>query len=466
MNNLFRVFITTSFSLILLTACEVGPDYKRPPVEVPATYKEAGTWHQATPNDSAEHGTWWVVYKDPILDDLEQRVMVSNQTLKAAEAAYREANAIAEETRATLFPTLTVNAAAGRQSGPMPVPVSSNSLYAAAAWVPDIWGRIRRTLESDNANAEASAADLAAARLSMQATLATDYFDLRAQDELKRLLDLTVESNTKALQIVQHQYDTGTATMASVLAAQTQLESAKAQAINAEVRRAQLEHAIAVLTGEPPVGFSLEPKRFSNYVPEIPAGLPSALLERRPDIASAERMVAAANARIGVATAAWFPDLMLSASSGYDAMSLSNLLQASNAFWAIGPTLAETVFDAGGREAGIKKAHADYDRNVAVYRQTLLTAFQKVEDGLSDLRIMAEQEKAQEAATVHARIAEQLTLNQYTNGTTSYNNALIAQTARLRNEQALLMVRQSRLEASVALIKALGGGWDVSRLPH
>ena len=449
--------------LMLPAACAVGPDYKRPSAPVPASYKEAsGEWRQAAPQDDKDRGAWWSVYKDPVLDDLEKQVTISNQNLKAAEAAYREANAVAEETRSTLFPSLTVNSSTGRQGGPMPTPASSNTLYATATWVPDVWGRIRRGLESDKANAEASAADLASARLSMQAALATNYFDLRAQDELKHLLDAIAESDRKALQILQSQYNTGTAAAADIHMAQAQLNNAKAQAINTGVRRAQLEHAIAVLIGKPPAAFSLPAGKFDDDLPDIQSDLPSALLERRPDIASAERRVASANAQIGVATAAWFPDFMISGSSGF--ASMGKLLAASNYFWAVGPALAETVFDAGAREARIKEKRAAYDQNVALYRQAVLSAFQQLEDNLSSLRLLALQRKVQDAAVSHARMAEQLSIDQYTNGTGTYNGVLLAQIARLNNEQSLLMVRQGRLDASVALIQALGGGWDASEL--
>jgi NodT family efflux transporter outer membrane factor (OMF) lipoprotein len=458
--------ITALSVLILLSACAVGPDYQRPPVETPASYKEqSGDWRQAAPQDEIDRGAWWSVYKDPVLDDLEKQIDISNQNLKAAEASYREASAVAEETHASLFPSLSLSSTVGSQRGNMPTPTASDALYATAAWTPDVWGRIRRGLESDEANAEASAADIAAARLSMQAMLATNYFDLRAQDELKRLLDAAATADKTALQIVQRQYDTGTGSIADVLAAQTELESIQSYAINAGVKRAQLEHAIAVLVGKAPADFSLASKEFVDYAPDVPVGVPSALLERRPDIASAERMMMSANAQIGVATAAWFPNLTLSGSSGFTSMALSKLLQASNGFWSVGPALAETIFDAGAREDRIDQTRAAYDRSVAKYRQTVLTAFQQVEDNLSAMRILAEQKKVQEASLAHARTTEQLMMHHYMGGLEPYNSVLMAQTGRLGSEQAMLAVRQSRLDASVALIQALGGGWDVSQLP-
>ncbi|MDE1900593.1 MAG: efflux transporter outer membrane subunit [Alphaproteobacteria bacterium] len=449
--------------VLFLAACAVGPDYERPAIDVPTSFKEAyGEWRQAVPQE-VDHGAWWLVYRDPILDGLEKQVELSNQNVKAAEAAYREASAVADETRTSLFPSLSLNSSVGRQVGTMPTPMAPDTLYGAATWTPDVWGRIRRNIESDEANAGAGAADLAAARLSMQAMLATNYFDLRAQDELKRLLDAMAEADKTALQIVQREYDTGTGNVTDVLAAQSRLEDVQAQAINSGVKRAQLEHAIAVLVGKPPAEFSLPPQKFSDYVPEIPAGLPSTLLERRPDIAASERMVASANAQIGAATAAWFPNITLSGSAGFASMALSKLLQASNSFWSVGPALAETVFDAGAREDRIEQKRAAYDKSVAQYRQTVLTAFQQVEDNLSSMRILAEQKKMQDASAAHARTTEQLMMHHYMGGLEPYSAVLMAQTERLRDERMLLAVRQSRLDASIALIQALGGGWTVSQ---
>jgi NodT family efflux transporter outer membrane factor (OMF) lipoprotein len=460
-----RIFeIAAPFVLVILAACTAGPDYVRPPVDIPVAYKELGDWRQAEPQDDIDRGAWWSIYKDPVLDDLERQIEVSNQNLKAADAAHREALAVVDEAHSSLFPGLSLNASIGSQNGTMPTPMSPNGLYGAAAWTPDLWGRIHHGLESDKANAEASAADLAAARLSIQAILATDYFDLRAQDELTRLLGAMAATDKNALQIVQYQYDTGTGSFADILMAETQLESVQAQFLNAGVRRAQLEHAIAVLIGKPAAEVSLPPKTFADATPDIPVGVPSTLLERRPDIASAEGAVASANAQIGVATAAWYPDITLSASSGFTSTILGKLLQASNSFWAVGPSLAETVFDAGAREARIGQKRAAYDKSVALYRQTVLTSFQQVEDGLSSLHILADQEKVQKASVAHAQTTEQLMLHHYMGGLEPYSSVLAAQTARLGSEQALLVVRQSRLNASVGLIQALGGGYDLSQV--
>ena len=454
------IHMTGLLAFSLLTACASGSDYQLPSVSVPVAYKEAsGDWRQANQQDEITHGAWWSVYKDSILDNLEKQVNVSNQSLKEGEAAYREASAVAEETRSSLFPSLSLNASIGAQRGNMPSPMAPDTLYGTATWTPDIWGRIHRGLESDEENTKASAADLAAAQLSLQALLATNYFDLRAQDELKRLLDETVKTDKTALQIIRRQYNTGTGSVTDVLAAETQLENAQAQSSHANVKRARLEHAIAVLIGRPPADFSLPQKEFSAYVPEIPLGIPSALLERRPDIAAAERAMKSANAQIGVAASAWFPNLTLSASSGAASTTLGRLLQVSDGFWAVGPALAETIFDASTREALIAQKRAAYDQSVAHYRQTVLTAFQQVEDSLSDLRILAEEEKSQEASLDHARITEQLMGHHYMDGLEPYNSFLMAQTARLASERDLLVVRQSHLDASVALIESLGGGW-------
>jgi NodT family efflux transporter outer membrane factor (OMF) lipoprotein len=462
-----RRFVIPFALVLLLAACAVGPDYERPDVDTPETFKEAGDWQKAEPGDDIDRGAWWSVYKDPVLDGLEKQIDVSNQNLKAAEAAYRAAVAAADETRATLFPSITLNSSAIRTGNGKPgtsQPTTYN-LATSASWAPDVWGRIRRSVESGEAKAEASAADLASARLSAQAALATDYFDLRMQDGLKRLLNASAEADRKVLKIVSNQYQAGIAAKADVLSAQTLLESVEAQAIDADASRARLEHAIAVLTGQPPSALTLAPDAKAVYrIPNIPAEVPSAILQRRPDIASAERAVMAANADIGVATAAWFPALTLSGSYGYMSMILGKLVQASTSLWSFGPSIAETIFDAGAREDAVEQARATFDQSVAAYRQAALTGFQQVEDNLATLRVLADEAKAENAAVADARKSEQLALNQYKEGVVPYNNVLIAETTRLSNEQTALNVQKSRLEASVALIQALGGGWDVAQL--
>ncbi|HYB11717.1 MAG TPA: efflux transporter outer membrane subunit, partial [Alphaproteobacteria bacterium] len=338
-------------------------------------------------------------------------------------------------------------------------------LTGSASWDVDLWGRIRRTIESDVASAQASAADLASARLSAQATLATNYYNLRSADELKHLLDDTVVAFTKSLQITKDRFASGTAARTDILQAQALLESTQSQAINVGVQRAQFEHAIAVLIGKAPSDFSIEPVRLTTELPVIPAGVPSTLLERRPDIAAAERQAAAANALVGVAIAAYYPDLTLSASGGFSSNMLSNLLQASNSIWSFGGQLSETVFDAGLRGAQVDQARAVYDQNVATYRQTVLSAFQQVEDELAAIRILAQQAEVQALAVRDAEIAVQLTLEQYKAGTVDYTAVITAQTNALSDEETAVGILQNRLDASVSLIQALGGGWDSGQLP-
>lgn len=473
--------IALGTGLGMLAACAVGPDYQRPPADTPPAYKEAQGWKPGEPQDTANRGAWWAVYKDPLLDELEGQIDVSNQNLKAFEAAYRQASAIIQEARAAYFPTLTVTGQ-GQRSGQGAGAGGSGStsrgifstaarvqnsfhLTAAATWELDVWGRIRRTVESDVANAQASAADLASARLSAQGTLAADYFLLRVNDELKRLLDDTVDADQRALEITQNRYRSGVAAKSDVASAQAQVDGVRAQSINVGVQRAALEHAIAVLIGKPPAEFAIAPVSEQAVMPDIPPELPSALLERRPDIAGAERRMASANAQIGVAIAAYFPAITLSASYGYVSSVLDNLIRISNAVWAVGPQLAETVFDAGLRDAQVEAARAAYDQTVATYRQTVLTGFQQVEDELASLRILAQQAEVQDSAVRAAEEAEALILNQYKAGTVAYTSVITAQTIALGDEQAALTVMQDRLTASVALIQALGGGWSAAQVP-
>lgn len=467
--------ILTVSALALAAGCTVGPDYQRPSAPVPSAYKEAG-WKTATPEDGANRGDWWSIYRDPVLDGLERQIDVSNQTLKAAEAAYREARAVVAEAQAGYYPTISLTGSgtrsgqgsgivSGEGEGRSGVTSSTVNLGAAATWDIDLWGRIRRTVESDVANAQASAADLANARLSAQGQLATLYFELRASDEQTRLLDASVQAFTRSLQITRNQYAAGVAAQTDVVTAETQLEQTRAQLIAVGVQRAQFEHAIAALVGKPPADLSVAPAAMPPDVPAPPAGIPSALLERRPDIAAAERLMAAGNAQIGVAIAAYYPDLTLSASYGFASSGLSNLLRASNSLWSLGPSLAETVFDAGLRSAQVAAARATYDQTVANYRQTVLTAFQQVEDELAALRILAQQDLVEKNTVRLAREAEQLTLNQYQQGTVAYTAVVTAQTTRLTNEETALSILQSRFVASVALVEALGGGWNAADLP-
>jgi NodT family efflux transporter outer membrane factor (OMF) lipoprotein len=465
----------------ILAGCTAGPDYRRPSAPVPAAYKEAAAqsgFKLGTPADAAERGAWWSVYRDPVLDRLERQVEVSNQTLKADLAAFRQAEALVAAARAGFFPTVDLNASASRSRGGGGGGGSGaasggrgggiGNFYSAtgsASWVPDLWGKIARTVESSVATAQASAGTLAAARLAAQGQLATAYVQLRSADELKRLLDESARAFAESARITRNQYQAGTASAADVAQAEAQLRNTEAQAIAVGVSRAQLEHAIAVLIGRPPAELTIPPTEAALDIPAIPPGLPSALLERRPDIAAAERNMAAANAQIGVAEAAFYPDITLSADYGGAATRLAKLLSASNRIWSFGSDLVETIFDGGARNAQLDAARAAFDREVATYRQTVLTAFQQVEDQLAALRILAEQAKASEAALKAAREAERIITNQYRAGTVAYTAVIVAQTTALGDAVTLVNLRQSRLVASVALIEALGGGWDASQLP-
>jgi NodT family efflux transporter outer membrane factor (OMF) lipoprotein len=470
-------------ALLLLCGCAVGPDYRRPSAPVPVAFKEAPPkgWKLGTPMDAIDKGDWWSIYNDPELDRLEREVDISNQTLAQAVAAYAEAQAVVQQARGQLFPTISVtpgvsvqNQAGSFSSGGLVSSgtVSRNggvrtdySLESNASWTIDVWGRIRRTVESDVAAAQASAADIANARLSAQATLAIDYFDLRYADSLQRLLDDTAKQYARALQITQNQYTAGVAAKSDVLTAQTQLLTTQAQAINVGVARAQYEHAIAVLTGHPPADLTIPPGQLATAIPQIPTTVPAALLERRPDIAAAERQMQQQNALIGAAIAAYYPDVSLTALYGYVGNPIGSLIQASNKVWSIGGSAAETLIDGGIRTGQVAAARAAYDQAVANYRQVVLTAFQGVEDNLSGLRILQDQAGAEDAAVASARQSAQIALNEYLAGTQAYTTVITAQTTALSNEESALSIRQTRLTDSVALIEALGGGWDTTQLP-
>ena len=466
----------------LLAGCAVGPNYHRPSAPVAQQYKEAAGWKPAEPREAASGAPWWSVYDDAALDALEKQIDISNQTLKASEAQWREAVALVSQTRAGLFPTVGVTATGLRSGGPggkaatssastggvaasvASHPVNQFELVGTASWDLDIWGKIRRTLEANVASAQASEADLAAARLSAQATLASDYMQLRVADEQQHLLDETVQAYARSLQITQNQYNVGVVAKADVITAETQLEGAQSQQIAIGVTRATLEHAIAVLIGKPPADFALSPATLGTAVPVAPTGVPSSLLERRPDVAAVERQMAAANAQVGVAIAAYFPDLTLNGTYGYASTVVSGLVKAPNNFWSFGGSLSDTLLDFGVRPAQVRQARAAYDATVANYRQTVLTAFQQVEDELATLRILERQVQVQEQTVKSANLAVQLTLNQYRAGTVAYTSVVTAQATALGDAQTLLTIRQNRLTASVALIQALGGGWDAASL--
>ena len=451
--------------LIMISGCSVGPDYKRPDAPVPSSFKELKGWRQALPRDQEIRTKWWEAFDDSILNSLEEQVNVSNQSIALAESQYRQAQALAQLARANYFPTVNAGAAYTHSlpagGGGINNAVDQHQVSLNAAWEVDLWGKVRRQVESSKASAEASFADLQVMRLSMQAELALNYFQLRILDAQKKNLEEAVAAYGKALELTSNRYNAGVAAKADVSAAQTQLKSAQAQAIDVGVQRAQLEHAIAILTSKPPADFSLTPVIFVQPQIRIPVAIPSDLLERRPDIASAERKMAAANAQIGVAKAAYYPTLSLSGSLGYASTELASLFTSPSFFWALGPTaLSTTLFDGGARKAQTEQARAAYDGTVAFYRQTVLTGFQDVEDNLAALRILDEEAQSQEQAVKSARESVMLTTNQYKAGIVSYLNVVTAQTIALTNERSAINISGQRLNAAVLLIKALGGGWS------
>jgi NodT family efflux transporter outer membrane factor (OMF) lipoprotein len=460
---------------MLVAGCAVGPDYQRPAAAVPASYKEAPEgWKVAQPADRTDRGNWWAIYNDPQLDDLENRLNASNQSIAQFAAAYRQARALVGEARAAYFPIVGATASASRSgfgSGARTTTTgnstsigNSYSLALDATWEPDLWGSVSRSVNAQKAGEQGAAADLANARLSAQATLAQSYFQLRSLDAQQKLLDDTVAAYASSLQLTQNQYAQGIVARSDVIQAQTQLQSAQASAIDNGIARAQFEHAIAVLVGEPASTFALPASPLDATPPDVPAQMPSAILERRPDVASAERKAAAANEQIGVAIAAFFPTLTLSASGGFQSSVLSQLLRAPSRFWTLGPDLAATIFDGGLRRAQTEAARATYDQDVATYRLTVLTAFQDVEDNLASLRILANEIVIQQQAVQSAQQALAIVNNQYKAGTVGYVNVLTAQTTAFTAEQKLANIAGQRMVSSVGLVKALGGGWDVGQI--
>jgi len=508
---------------VLLGACTVGPDYKRPPAIESARYKELAGWKQGTPSDTFDRGAWWSLYDDPVLDGLERQVAVSNQTLQAQEAAFRLAVAVVAQARSLLFPTVAATASDQRSgsggggirggtttltspslgvgstgigstgvggtgvgtastgtgtntltttsTGTGAVSRSSGSarttynLEGTVNWELDLWGRIRRQIEADVAAAQASAADIANVRLIAQAQLAIDYFELRAADSLGALLDQTVRDYREALRIAQNQYNAGVAARGDVITAQTQLQGALSSFVNVGVLRNQLEHAIAVLAGRAPADLTIAPALLAKRVPAVPPGIPSELLERRPDIAAAERTMRAQNAQIGAAVAAFYPQVTLSALYGYAGDPVQSLVQVANRLWSLGASASESLFAGGARTAAVAAARASYDEAVATYRQTVLIAFEGVEDQLSALRVLADEAQAEDEAVSLARRAVQIALNEYRAGTQPYTTVITAQNTLLLDEQVALTIQQNRFIASVTLIEDLGGGWTAADLP-
>jgi NodT family efflux transporter outer membrane factor (OMF) lipoprotein len=460
---------------LLFGGCMVGPEYTKPSAPMTPAYKEADGWKAAEPSDNLPRGQWWAILGDPELQALEEQVADANQNLKIAEARLREARAMVRFNRAALFPTISTSFGASsiRDSANRPfVPPGLNTgssgdlLFSLdMSYEIDLWGRVRRTVAAARQEAQATAADLETARLSLQAELAMDYFALRAADAQKQLLDETVKAFEAALRLTTNRFEGGAAPKSDVAQAQTQLDTTRAQATDVTVQRAQLEHAIATLIGKPPAAFSLPSRPLDTRPPDIPVGLPSQLLERRPDIAAAERRVAEANEQIGIAKAAYYPTVMLNASVGFEGSSFGNLLNASSLLWAVGASITQTIFDGGRRRATSDTARAAYDATVAAYRQTTLTAFQQVEDNLAALRILEQEAQQQRRAVESAQQSLQLFTNRYRGGVDNYLQVITAQTATLANQRTEIDILGRRMAASVLLVKALGGGWDVAELP-
>lgn len=480
--------IGAALALAALTACKVGPNYHRPDAAVPGAYEEAPPgWKVGTPKDAADRGPWWSVFDDPQLDALERQVNVSNQNVKQYEAEYRQAVALLKGAQAQLYPSLAINGgeqrAGGGGGGTTSVSntvggsgtttVSNTvgggahartqfSLEAAASWQPDIWGSVRRQVESRKAGVQVSLADLANAQLSAQATLATDYFDLRAADSLRELLARTVALDQRALEIAQSQFQSGTATQGDVAAAQASLQAIQAQLIAVDEQRGTYEHAIAVLTGHLPSQIRIAQAPLKTQVPQVPLTLPSALLERNPAIAAAERQMQEENALIGVAIGAYFPTINLTALGGFVGDPLSSLFTVGNRIWSLGATANDTLFQGGAQMAAVANARATYDQYVANYRQTVLTTFQSVEDALLALRVLQHESEYQVQAVKFAQTAADVALNQFNAGTVAYTTVITDIQALLADQESLLTVQQNQLVADVSLIVALGGGWDAS----
>jgi NodT family efflux transporter outer membrane factor (OMF) lipoprotein len=455
--------------LVASSGCAIGPKYLRPDAPASPAFKEeppAG-WKEAQPNDGARRGQWWTVYSDPRLDALEDQVSISNQNVLVAEAQFRAAVAAVRITRAGQFPTVSISASATASGGPGALSGAPRqyTIPVDVAYQADVWGSIRRSVRANSAVAQASAADLENARLLYQAELAADYFQIRGIDAAAQLLDATVKSYEENVQLTQDRFDGGVASMGDVALARTQLETTRAQFADLGVQRAQFEHAIAVLTGRPPSALSIPAASRPSPPPATLVGLPSTLLERRPDIAAAERQVAAANEQIGIAKAAFYPSLIFNASAGSQTAAVIDLVTLPTRFWSVGAQLAETLFDGGKRRGQVRQAEATYDATVANYRQTVLTGFQQVEDSLAQLRILSEEADIVGRATDAAQQSLDISTVQYRGGLTNYLQVITAQTSLLQNQRAAVDILTRRMVASVSLIQALGGGWDASQLP-
>ncbi|HEY4710946.1 MAG TPA: efflux transporter outer membrane subunit [Candidatus Acidoferrales bacterium] len=492
--NSIRVLALSVAALLIFNGCNVGPKYHPPTEQAPAAYKEitpenqkdVENWKTAQPSDDALRGKWWEIFGDPELNSLEDQVNVSNQSIASAEASFMAARAMVKEARSQLFPTVTTSPSVTREKqsanlkefstsssglgGSTPTATVSKAFNDYdfpfdATWVPDLWGKIRNTVNASAYGAQASAADLANTRLSMQADMAVDYFQLRSQDSLKQLLDTTVQAYQESLRLTKVLYATGIDNDESVAQAETQLESTEAQDTNVGILRSQYEHAIAVLVGQPASTFSIPVEPLKTPPPPIPIGIPSQLLERRPDVAADERLMAQANAQIGVARAAYYPTLTLSASGGFESTNASNWFSWPSVLWAIGASASETIFDAGLRRATVQQYRSMYDETVANYRQTVLTAFQQVEDNLAALRVLSQEVQEQDVAINSAQRYLTDANNRWKLGLDPYLDVISAETALLSNQQTMVNLRMQQITASVQLVEALGGGWDKTQLP-
>ncbi|HVP52009.1 MAG TPA: efflux transporter outer membrane subunit [Terriglobales bacterium] len=474
----FLLVLALAGGLMVAGGCAVGPNYRRPSAPTPQVFKEPPPegWKQAQPNAGVPRGKWWEIYNDPQLNALEEQVSISNQNLLAAAARYREARDAVRIARSSLFPTASATASVTRQwpsatlgrNTVAPVSAGATTLYnlvADVSYQVDVWGSIRRNLTASYASAQVSAADLENARLSFQAELAEFYFELHGFDGDIDLLQRTAKAYEEYLKLTQDRFELGVASGLDVAQAKTQLDTTRAQLIDVGVQRAQAEHAIAILIGKPPAELTIPPMVLKTLPPPVPTGVPSALLERRPDVAVAERQMASANEQIGIAKAAFFPSLLLSATGGFESTSSSQWFAWPSRFWAVGPQLAETLFDAGKRRAQLDLQRAAYDATVANYRQTVLTAFQQVEDNLAALRILEQEAATTDAAVADAEESLSISTDQYKAGIATYLQVITAQTFALQNERSAVDILTRRMTASVLLIEALGGGWDASQLP-
>jgi NodT family efflux transporter outer membrane factor (OMF) lipoprotein len=483
--------------IFLLSGCTVGPRYHPPSATLqppPIAYKELpkdsqnpNDWKVAQPQDAMLHGKWWEIYHDPELNALEEQLNINNQNIRQSFESFMEARALVAQARAQLFPTVAFapsfqrsssssalnnssnSSSSGGGSGSGSISNSARSTYTLpleASWAPDLWGKVRNTIHEFQYNAQLSAADLENERLTEQASLAVFFFELRGQDAVQTIFDATVEADKKSVDLTRARYETGVDTEISLVQAENALQTAEAASTNLGIARAQFEHAIAMLIGVPASNFSMPVKPLDAAPPEIPVGVPSQLLERRPDIAASERNMASANAQIGIATAAFYPNLTLSAQGGLESSALKTLFNASSRFWSVGPSVSETLFDAGLRRATINQFVALYNANVAGYRQTVLNAFQQVEDNMAAVRILSREIQQQQDAEKSAERFLELAQARYETGVDQYLNVLIAQTTLLNDQQQLADLRTQAMTASVQLIEALGGGWDRSQLPN